>query len=157
MLPYNMDEAHEFHISKCIIEYAPSEKSFQIMMHLFLDDFELALSKRGGNDLKLCTAKEKTGADKFIFDYLQDNFGMIINGKLSTYNYIGKENSEDLVGVWIYLEIENVINFDKVEIQNSLLTELFDDQSNLVQIKVPGSGPGSIIMNKDKTKQSLNF
>ena len=157
MLPQFVDEAHEFHISKCIIEYAPSEKSFQIMMHLFLDDFELALSKRGGNDLKLCTEKEKEGADEFIVDYLRENFGMTINDQLSPYNYIGKENSEDLIGVWIYLEIEDVTNFDNVEIQNSLLTELFDDQNNLVQIKIPGSGPGSIIMNKDKTVQSFNF
>ena len=157
MFPSSMEEAHEFHISKCIIEYAPSENSLQIMMHLFLDDFELALSKRGGIDLKLCTAKEKEGADEFIVDYLRDHFGMIINDKLRSFNYIGKESSEDLIGVWIYLEIEDITNIDKIEIQNSLLTELFDDQNNLVQIKIPGNGPGSIIMNKDKTVQALNF
>jgi len=157
MLPVPTEEAHEFHISKCIMEYAPSEKSFQIMMHLFIDDFELALSERGSKNLRLCTDKEKEGSDEIILAYLQDHFAVTINNKYSPYNYIGKENSEDLIGVWIYLEIEEVIDIAEVKIQNDIFTELFDDQNNIVQIKVPGSGPGSIIMNKDKTSQALNF
>ena len=152
-----METAHEFHLSKCIIDYAPEEKSFQIMLHVFLDDFELALGNNGAKNLKLCTDKEVEGADQYIFDYLKERLSVSINSETQTYNYIGKENSEDLLGVWIYLEIENLEHIQNVEINNSILTEVFDDQQNLIQIKGPGGRRGMMILNKEKTTEAVTF
>jgi len=157
LFPSQVEEAHEFHMSKCIIEFVPQQQSFQIMMHLFLDDFELALAGKEASDLKLCTDFEKEGADEIITKYLKENFLLKINKENVTYNYIGKENSEDLIGVWIYLEVENIAEVKSVEIANSILTKEFDDQKNLVQIKVPGAGPGTLIMSKKRNIESINF
>ncbi len=157
LLPFSREEVHEFHISKCMVEYAPEQESLQIMLHVFLDDFELALAGEAGKELKLCTEKEKKGAEELLIEYLKKSLSFTINGEKKQYLYIGKEPSEDLLGVWIYLEIESLKNIQQLEIFNSLLTELFDDQSNLVQIRVPGTAPGMLMMGKDKVQESISF
>ena len=49
---------------------------------------------------------------------------------------MGKEISDDLAGVWSYLELSDVEPFKVISISNSLLVSTFDDQKNIINIKV---------------------
>ena len=45
---------------------------------------------------------------------------------------MGKEESEDLIAIWCYLEKTEIKELHSVAIKNSLLTEIYDDQKNMV-------------------------
>ena len=100
--PGNM--LHDIHLSKCLLEVNESDEAVQISMHIFIDDLEEALRRQGADNLYICTEKEAEEAETHIFDYLQAQFRIELDGQEKAYEFIGKEPSEDLMGVWCYLE-----------------------------------------------------
>ena len=66
--------SHDFHVSKCLIKYDENSESIQISMHIFLDDLENAIAKRGGPSLFIGTKKEAQNAGDFIIEYIVDQF-----------------------------------------------------------------------------------
>ena len=144
---------HEFHFSKCQIEYQADTQVLQITMHLFIDDVELALEKRGHKGLFLCTEREHPDANAHLLDYLESSFQLATNDKTVAYQFVGKEITEDLSGMWCYFEIEKLKKLKTLEIQNSILTEIHDDQKNMMHVKGPADKESYCLLNKqDKTK-----
>ncbi len=127
---------HEFHLSKCEIEYNTDEKSLEISIQMFIDDFELALESLGHIDLKLSTIHEDSLADVYILDYLTKHLTISVDDSYSLPTWIGKEPSDDLAGIWCYLIIENVSPKQKMSVSNNVLMEIFEDQRNIVKVKV---------------------
>jgi hypothetical protein len=60
-----------------------------------------------------------------------------VDGKTCKANYLGFENDHEATNV--YLEIGNIVNFKRLEMSNSILYDLFDDQMNLVHVEKSGS------------------
>lgn len=151
------DIIHEFHVSKCEIDYNTSENALQITLHIFLDDLELSMEAQGAEKQFLCTEKELEGADNVYFDYLKKNFQISLNnGKIVKYQWIGKEISDDLAAVWTYLEITNVTDLSDISVKNTVLMDVHDDQKNIVQIK-GGGARGYFLLQRGKEKQSVSF
>jgi len=151
--------AHDFHISKCQIEYSVETEALQITLHLYLDDLEEALKQQGADKMFLCTDKEHEKAEKYLFRYLQQQFKLIVNeaGENAEFEFVGKEQSEDLQAVWCYLEVTNVSSFSSLEVTNSLLMEIFDDQKNIVQVMAPGKKQGYFLFQKGQENDKVTF
>ena len=150
-------QPHEFHLSKCLVEYVEGERAIQITMHLFIDDLEEALRNQGKDKLYICTDKESPEAEPAIYQYLQSTFKVLLDGQEPGYQFIGKEISEDLLAMWCYLEIEGVTSFSKLEIVNSILTEVFDDQKNLVSVIGPEQKKEFFMLDSKKQVQVADF
>ncbi len=148
---------HEFHISKCLIEFNEKEKALQFTLHLFIDDLEEALRQQGADKLFICTDKEVENAEEYIYKYLQQKLAISLEGKQVEYTFIGKEMSEDMVAVWCYLEIENVENIQQLHVKNSILLEAFDDQKNIISIIGPNKKKGYLLFNNTKNEETLKF
>ena len=148
---------HEFHVSKVLIEHNVAAKSLEISMHIFLDDLEVALEKSGATNLRLGTDQEDTKAEEWLEKYLNKQFQISVNGKLVKYNFIGKELSEDFLALWCYMEVEGVSNVNSLQVVNKILTELYDDQKNVVQIKGANQKKGYFLMDKVNTQETLTF
>ncbi len=148
---------HEFHFSKCQIEYKTEEEAIQITMNLFIDDLEIALEKRGHKSLFLGSEREHPDATKYLLDYLQSSFQVAINDTEVTYDFIGKETSEDLSGLWCYFELTSIEELRSIDIKNATLTEIYDDQKNVVQVKGPYGKKGYFLLNKQNKTQRLEF
>lgn len=129
---------HDFHVSQCEIQYRPDGGQVAVAMHIFLDDLELALNNMGYDSLYLCTEKENKAADRMIMDYLQAHFRISLDGRMVKYTLLGKEASEDLMGVWCYVEALDVPPFSSATIRNEVLLETFDDQKNIVSFEYLG-------------------
>lgn len=149
--------AHEFHVSQCEIDYNTREQALQITLHIFLDDLELSMKNQGAGELFLCTEKETETAEKELIDYLRRNFKINLDkGEEIKYNWIGKEISEDLAGVWCYVEIPNITTMQQLDVTNTIIFDIHADQKNIVQIKgAPRSG--YFMLMKGKEKESLIF
>ena len=147
---------HEIHVSKCLIKYHEETAAIQISMHIFLDDLENALRSLGGKNLNICTGKEKDDAEDFIIAYVANQFEIKQDGITLTPDYIGKEISEDLEAVWIYLEIPEVTAKGTLEIRNEILLDLFDDQRNITSVKLPSSKE-YFLFQKGESIEKLSF
>lgn len=131
---------HEFHFSRCEIDYSKEDDALQISLRIFIDDLEEAILKEKKiGDLKLCTKKESDNAEEVLLEYLKSKFIINIDGTLGELNFIGKETSDDLMAVWCYFEVPNASPKNEILIENNVLMELFDDQKNMVVLKVESS------------------
>lgn len=148
--------SHEFHISKCEIDYNKSEKALQVTLHIFLDDLELSIEQQMAEKLFLCTKKETANADSLFFRYLKDNFKIKLNEKTTEMNWIGKEISEDLAAVWCYIEIPVPQEIASIEVQNSIILNVYEDQKNIVQLKGGGKS-GYFMLQRGSDSKTITF
>jgi hypothetical protein len=153
----NLNVDHEFHVSKCLVEFNEAEQALQMSMHIFLDDLEEALRRKGADDLFICTKMESEDAEKLMSQYVADNFILEVNGKVLEYEFLGKEPSEDLQGVWCYLEILNVTSVKDLKVTNNILLEVYDDQKNVVSIIGPDRRKGMMLLQRGQSSEQVSF
>jgi len=125
---------HKYYISLCEIEYIEEQQSVQIILGLFIDDIEFTLNKNHSSTLNIATKKEATNIDLLYEEYLNTHFKVIVNEELISYQFIGKEYDDDIVR--FYLEIPNIELLESIEVFNSNLIQDFEDQQNIIKIKV---------------------
>lgn len=140
---------HKFYLSVTQVDYIKEKKSVQIISRIFVDDFENLLRKRYDKTINLDDADNTTTVDAYIKKYLAERIKIKINGKDVDFNFIGKETDLDVMKV--YLEIEGVKDIHSFQITNKVLFDLFDDQQNMVKLKM-----NSIFKNYLLTSQNDN-
>lgn len=127
---------HEHYISLTKINYVEDKKSIQITMSYFIDDVEKTLENRHELPMELATKSENKKSGLYLESYVRQKFKISLDDKDQTYVYLGKEYENDLV--YVYLEIEDVDPFKKIEVQNSMLIEEFEEQQNFVKLNIAG-------------------
>lgn len=148
---------HDFHLSKMDVHYKTDQEALQITVLSFIDDLEEALNKENPLDYKLLQEAEHPNADSLLAIYLAKHLELKVDGKGTTFNYIGKEESENIISVYSYLEITNIKNPSLLEIDNSILMETFDDQKNIISFKIDNKPKGTHILTKRNHSQSISF
>lgn len=151
------NDFHKYHISKCLIDYNQRENAIQVSQFLFLDDLEAALRAQGADHLFLCSEKETEKAEIYLGRYLAQHLQFEVNDKPKSFVFIGKESSEDLLGVWCYIEVTGVDQLTKFTFKNDLLMEVYDDQKNVINFKGPGNKQASFLFEKGKAVETLTF
>lgn len=125
--------AHKFYMSIADMEYHPESKSLQVVVKLFVDDFEKVLEQKNAVRLFLGTDKEHPEADNYIKKYLNSHF--IVEqpkGSLSA-TFVGKEVDKDYL--WVYFEFKKFKVKESSTLYNSLLIKEFPTQTNKVNYK----------------------
>jgi hypothetical protein len=126
-------EPHPVHISVTEINYNEKSKSLQITSRFFVDEMELGVrAQRKEPELDILEPKNGLTTKQLISNYLNAHFKVKIDGKPAKINFLGHEK-EDISFV-SYLEIENVKKLKTIEVFNDIITEIHDDQSNLVHV-----------------------
>ncbi len=144
---------HKFYVSLCMIDHNPETSALEITMKIFTDDLEYGIT--GSQDFYgLGTSEEPADSDSLIFSYILENFKVNLDGNCMKLNYIGKEVEVDVT--WIYIEIEKVEFIGRIEVSNNMLTELFDDQINIVNVKYNEETRG-LLLKQDKPTGSMEF
>ncbi len=151
------EEVHEFHLSKSTINYNTKEQSLQITLNMFIDDLESALDDKSGTPLYICTKKELDSTEDIIYQYISTHLKIQIDGNKSELLFIGKEQSEDLIGVWCYLEIPDVVNLDKLVIDNTIMIEIYNDQKNMTTIQKDKKRIQDILFTSKKTSVTIRM
>lgn len=148
--------AHKFYISVTNVDYSQKDKAIQIITRVFVDDMNAVLKERYGIQPKLGTDKETTTDVAFLKKYLKTKFVVEINGKKVDYTFIGKKYDTDML--ICYLEVPNVAleTLKQIAIENEVLTDIYDDQQNVVHFKVNGTKKSFVLVKSD-TKGMLNL
>ena len=137
ILGFSISE-HDFHLSKASLKYKEDQKAVQLSMHVYIDDFEEALRNRGVDSLFILTKKESPEADKYIGLYVKDQFEVLFDDQQIPMEYLGKELSEDLAGMWIYMEATEIEAPQTASINYSILMDSFSDQRNILSVQING-------------------
>ena len=147
-------KAHPFYVSICQIDFNENTEALEISVKVFADDLLLGLSEKGHKKLYLGEEKEDPKSDEYIYSYLQEALKLEVNDTKVNYNYVGRELEKDVV--WIYLEVENVSGLQHINVECSLLTEVLEDQSNIIQLN-NGETLKNLLLNKRKKSGKLEF
>lgn len=147
--------AHEYYLSVTEINYKVESQSLQIITRVFIDDFENVLRKRFNDDIRLVKDAEEGPVKKMIERYLDQKLQIKSNGQQHQLKYLGKKY-DDTDQIILYIEVENVSSFNEIHVENAILTDLFDDQKNVVHVKVNGVTK-SLLLQKGQEEESLIF
>lgn len=128
---------HKFYVSHTQIEYNTAEKSLQVSVKIFTDDLETALKKAGYPDTYLGTEKQHPAATSRVNEYLEKGFTLMIPGEKYARHFVGFEKEADVT--WCYIEYNGLKKTpESVNITSTLLTEVFSDQINIIDMKING-------------------
>lgn len=145
---------HKFYVSVTQIEYIEEQKSLQIISRIFIDDFEDVLQDRYDTSLNLSVDNPDDKVDEYIKKYVQQKMVITINGEQVVSKFIGKEYDNDLM--LCYLEVENVESLETIEVTNSILMDVFEEQQNIVHVK-KGEQRKSLMLEDEKPQGMLKF
>ncbi|MTI21425.1 hypothetical protein E1176_10380 [Fulvivirga sp. RKSG066] len=146
---------HPIHVSVTDIEYDEDRKALEIASHIFLDDIEKhirIIKKERYLDI-LKPDKDRT-TDDLISEYLKDRIAINVNGKPEEYKYLGFEREAG--AIYVYMEVEKVRKLKSLEIRNEVLLDLYEDQINLVHVKVDGK-IRSLKLEENNEKEQLSY
>ncbi|AYN66966.1 hypothetical protein D1013_06050 [Euzebyella marina] len=148
--------AHKFYVSVTNVNYSEKDEAIQITSRVFIDDFDQLLLARYDLDAELASEQESPKADTYIEKYLRSKFLVSINGQPVSYDYIGKQYDADVVVLYIEVPKIDLSKTTSIEIENEILTDLYDEQQNVVHIKVKNKKK-SFVLVKSHTKGMLNL
>lgn len=143
--------AHPIHVSVCNVEI--EEEKITVSIKLFSDDFQLALYH---NYDKIIPVEElKLPDNKALVDrYVSKALQIVLNKKDSIrLKYSTAEMNEE--AIWLYYS-EEIRNVKKLQISNSLLLDIYLDQTNLVIINYRGKQNG-YRFNSRNTEQLIDL
>ena len=129
---------HPIHISTVEIAHNATDKTIEITCKVFWDDFETILTRKNNNQrVDLTNEKNLETNNKLVAAYINSHLNLVVDGKAMTLNYVGFEK-EDIV-VYSYFEVTNVNSLKNVSINNNLMHDMFDDQTNIVHVIFNGN------------------
>ncbi len=124
---------HPVHVSYTNVEYDKQTKEFKMLFKIFVDDFDKILQQKYGVNLELQAGKKKAGYQEYVSKYLSEHFKIFAGNKEITKNKLKFSHSEIREkAIWLYYNCKYNGKSAKFEIWNSLMTDLYRDQTNLL-------------------------
>ena len=130
------------------------EKRLEIMMRVFMDDLETTLREKYQiPDLDVLNPKGRT-IDQMMEEYLKPHFKISLDGKAQAMKYLGHEQEGD--AFIFYIEVDKVKQWKTIQIQNDIIMEKYDDQSNIVHVTL-NEKVKSIRLTTKRSVEQLTF
>lgn len=130
-----MEDAHKYYFSRTEIQQNAVTQAMEVTVSIFTDDLEKTLQD-DGEPLRLGDSRERSDVKFLMDDYLRSRFSVQLDGRPIQLTYLGKEVEHDIT--YCYLEGGNIPSGKLMEIKNTVLHELFEDQLNRVEISWNG-------------------
>jgi len=141
--------SHDFHVSLTTIKYSAEESTYQTTIKLFTDDLEKALQEEYSEEIVLSTHE----FDQNVEAYVQSRFKLYDDkGKRLNLAYLGKELEYDVT--WLYLGSSPVKAAPNLSVENTLLNEVFSDQSHIVHYYL-GENTTTVLLDASRTKSKF--
>lgn len=145
---------HPLHVSVTEIEVGEKEKRLEIMMRVFMDDLEVTLRENFKKpELDILSPKGVT-VDQMMEEYLKLHFKIMLDNKPVVTKYLGHEQEGE--AFIFYIEANNIKKWTTISVQNDIITETYDDQSNLVHVTL-GETVRSLRLTKNHPVDKLTF
>ena len=145
--------AHKFYVSLTEIHCRAERGTIEVSMRIFPDDLDRAIRAITGTTPHIATKMEHDSADTWIAAYLESSFRLSFNGTEPRFHYLGKQPEDD--AIWCFMEAELPALPDQVWIENRVLTEIYEDQKNIVQFYYNDFNKG-VLLTRYQPGKTLN-
>ncbi len=132
----NANVFHPFYVSVTEINHNAKDKTLEISCKIFADDMEEVLKKNNNKPVDLANAKQLNQNNQLVADYIQKRLAINVDGKNVKLSFIGFEKDKE--SVYCYFEVPNVPSLKKIDLSNSLLQDLNEEQINIMHMIVNG-------------------
>jgi hypothetical protein len=134
------------------IHYSKEQQALQIVLRIFIDDFETEINTLSQIKIELGTNREPLNIDRIYESYLITHLNFQIDNEPKSIQYIGKEYKNDQV--IFYLEIAGIDSIQTLAVENTVLNGSFQEQENIVKTSIYNQYK-SFILTKNNSKASL--
>lgn len=145
---------HKYYVSVIELNHNAESNQLEISAKVFNDDWQNALDFRLGRPVLLGSKNQFPQIDSLVLAYLTDNLSVSVNGDKKKINLLGSEIEGE--ATWLYMYIDSVSDVRNIELKCSILTEMFEEQRNIIQVKV-GDDIKSSLFTKSKNSKQFNF
>jgi hypothetical protein len=145
---------HKFYMGIYQVEYAPAKKRVQIAMRLFVDDCNTVLYQSYGKQTKLGDVHESPTDMQWMNTYIQSHFKVVLNGKPYPIHFKRKELENNVLVC--YYTCDEVSKLNRVVIENTLFTDVFPDQQNMIQAQLFGKKQSALLTQSAKEAVFVN-
>lgn len=143
--------SHKFHVSVSQVEYDEKSRKLELVIRVFADDFENALSGFAKRPVRPDQLAASSRAGELVMGYLRGAVEIRDRGdRPLSLTWSGMEGQTDVW--WLYLEAKAPAGIDGARMRNRIFCELFDDQVNIVNTKVRGKQVGTLFEHADDFK-----
>lgn len=139
--------AHKYHASLTTVEWNAENKALEVVVRVFADDLEAAITKSRGTSFQLESADETA-----VAAYLAEHVVFRIGDTRLKPNWVGMEM--DVRQLWAYIEIPVPQGIEGLALHHSVFFDLFGDQINTVNVNVTGTVK-SLVFDRNRPRQSL--
>lgn len=144
---------HPIHLSVAEIYQNKDTRKLELSITLFMDDFSKAVNY-ASYEKQIRQGKIKP--EDLMIRYLREKLELKLNGQAVAFELLRTESAMDAVTCYLQLKPQ-VAEVHKIEVRNQVFLELFDDQRNMVQVRLPGEKGGAMLLNKEKPSASAAF
>jgi predicted RNase H-related nuclease YkuK (DUF458 family) len=145
---------HKFYVGVFQIDYFKEKKAVQITARLFIDDLEKALYKKHNKHIYITTKDEIAEANTLIANYLSEKLKIKINNKSQSLQFLTKEQEDNIVICYLKIPFKDKIK--DLEITNTVLSDIFKEQQNLVHLNL-NSNKKTLLFTNTETNQKLKY
>jgi hypothetical protein len=147
---------HKFYISVTNVSYSEKDNALQVTNRVFIDDINAVLKERYDIDAALGTDEESALGQEYLEKYIRSKFRITRNGETADYTLLGTKYDVDVIILYVEVPRIDLPSVNSIGIENEILTDLFDEQQNVVHFNVAGKKKSFVLLKSD-TKGMLNL
>ena len=131
-MPVLFSLVHPFFVSMTDIQHNAAEKTLEISVRIFTDDFENTLRKNYPGKIDIVHPANQQQMDGYVNGYIQQHLQLLVNGVAVKPAFIGYEKQGE--SIWSYFEVTDIAVVNKIQVTNSLLHDYTDKQVNMLHV-----------------------
>jgi len=145
---YTSLSAHDIHVS--VSDIRCGENEIEITIKTFLDDLQIAMGLEPGEEIP----EAYSSADEMIRNYIKEQIQFSIDDKNIELTPTTIDASNDAVWITIIIENIHIEAGQKLIWSSTFLNDIYDDQTNIVNIKKDGKRE---VFSLSRKKTSLTY
>ncbi|WP_445722782.1 DUF6702 family protein [Flavobacterium sp.] len=140
---------HKFYVSVTQIDYVAKKNRVEITSRIFIDDLNKVLEKKYNKKIHLASNREIPEAKDLVKSYLKEKMSVSINNKPVEMQFLSTEIDNDVL--ICYLKVSFSEKITTFGFENSILTEMFSDQQNLLHTDINDEKSSYLLTNSERT------
>ena len=150
--------AHAFYVSVYSVNFDDSLQEVRVVCKVFTNDLEDAVKKKNSiSHLSINAGSDQQTRDKIV-NYILQKTKITLNNKLKIliFDHFSWEGSDITQTTLCHFKIKDISSVKSFGINTDLLTELYDDQVNIVNVRV-GDKRSALNLDKRVNQGKLEF
>ncbi len=135
---YTISQAHAFYVSVYSVNFDPDRQELNVICKVFTNDLEDAVKKKNAIATLSVDSESSRNTRKMVSDYVLERTKITLNDTPAKmiFSDLSWEGSGITETTLCRFKITGVTHIETIEIYTKLLTELYDDQVNIVNVRV---------------------